>query len=209
MFRRLLKIAGSLVLVIFIVGTIAFTTHECKDVVCSNIEIDFDSDELIKVNKDELIRLVKAADNDILSKKLNQINSEIIEDAVEKHQAILYAEVYKIMTKDSSSYKGVLVVKVKHREPVVRVMSNTGSYYLDEFGGKIPISANYTANVLATTGFFPEKYATEKLLPFILFIENDEFWQAQIEQVHIEKNGEVLLIPLVGEHIIEFGKLDD
>ncbi len=113
------------------------------------------------------------------------------------------------MTKDSSSYKGVLVVKVKHREPVVRVMSNTGSYYLDEFGGKIPISANYTANVLATTGFFPEKYATEKLLPFILFIENDEFWQAQIEQVHIEKNGEVLLIPLIGEHIIEFGKLDD
>jgi len=209
MFRKLLKILGSLLLVVFIIGTLAFTYHESKDVVCRNIEIEFANNELIKVSSDELIRLVKSADSDILIKKLTQINSEKIEAAVKKHHAIKNAEVYKIMAKDSSSYKGILVVKVKHREPVVRIMSNLGSYYLDESGNKIPISANYTANVLATTGFLTEKYAIEKLLPFILFLEDDEFWQAQIEQVHIEQNGEVLLIPLVGEHVIEFGKLDD
>lgn len=209
MFRKLFKIAGSLVLVIFIIGTLAFTKHECKDVVCRNIEIDFENDELIKVSNDELIRLVKAVDSNILSKKLTQINSEKIENAIEKHPAILNAEVYKIMANDSNSYKGILVVKVKHREPVVRIMSNSGSYYLDESGIKIPISANYTANVLVTTGFFSEKYATEKLLPFIIYLESDKFWKAQIEQVHIEKNGEVLLTPLVGNHIIEFGDLDN
>lgn len=209
MFRKLLKIAGSLVLVIFIIGTLAFTSFESKDVVCRSIEIEFGSNELIQVDKDELIRLVKAADKDVLNKKLTQINSEIIEKAVKKHEAILNAEVYKVIAKDSSSYKGILTVKVKHREPVVRIMSETASYYLDEFGGKIPISSNYTANVLATTGYFSEKFAKEQLLPFVLFIENDEFWQAQIEQVHIEKDGEVLLTPLVGEHIIEFGNLED
>jgi cell division protein FtsQ len=161
------------------------------------------------VNKNELIRLVKGADNDVLNKKLTQINCETIEKAVEKHQAILKAEVYTVIEKDSISYKGVLAIRVKHREPVVRIMSETASYYLDEFGGKIPISSNYSANVLATTGYFSEKYAVEQLLPFVLFIENDEFWQAQIEQIHIEKTGDVLLTPLVGEHIIEFGALDD
>ncbi len=209
MFRRLLKIAGSLLLVIFIIGTLAFTYHESKDVVCRNIEIDFETDELIKVDKDELIRLVKAADSNILNKKLAQINSEAIEIAVKKHPAIFNAEVYKVMKADSSSYKGILVVNVKHREPVVRIMSNSGSYYLDKYGKKIPISTNYTANVLVTTGFFKDKYATEKLLPFVLFIENNKFWQAQIEQVHIKQNGEILLTPLFGEHIIEFGNLDD
>jgi cell division protein FtsQ len=209
MFLKVLKIAGSIVLVIFIIVTLAFTVHESEDVVCANIEIEFGSDELIQVNKDELIRLVKAADKSVLGKKLEQINSEIIENAVEKHQAILNAEVYTVMAKDSGSYKGFLVVKVKHREPVVRIMSSTANYYLDEFGGKIPISSNYTANVLATTGYLSEKYASEQLLPFVLFIENDPFWQAQIEQVHVEKNGDVLLTPLVGEHIIEFGKLDN
>jgi len=209
MFRRLLKIAGSLVLTIFIVGTLAFTTHESRNVVCRNIEIDFNNDDIIRVDKDELIRIVKSADKNILGKKLNRINCEKIEDAVEKHSAVYKAEAYKVMVKDSSSYKGILTVRVKHRRPVVRVMSNSGSYYLDAFGDKIPVSANYTANVLAATGFFTGKYAKNELLPFVLYIENDEFWSAQIEQIHIDKNGEVLLTPLVGNHIIEFGKLDD
>ncbi len=52
-----------------------------------------------------------------------------------------------------------------------------------------------------------EKYAKEQLLPFIRFIENDEFWKAQIEQVHVEKNGDVILTPLVGDQIIELGKI--
>ena len=209
MFKKLLKILGSLLLIVFIVGTLAFTYNESKDVICQNIEIDFETDELIRVNKDELIRLIKSADSEILTKKLKQINSEKIEVAIERHEAILNAEVYKVIAKDTGSYKGVLVVNIKHRKPVVRIMSNSASYYLDEFGGKIPISTNYTANVFVTTGIYSEKYATEKLLPFILFAENNEFWKAQIEQVHIEKNGEVLLTPLVGDHIIEFGELDD
>jgi len=209
MFRKLLKIAGSLALSIFMVGTLAFTSSECNDAVCNNIEIIFENDELIKLSNDELIRLIKATDNTILNKKLSEINSEIIELAVEKHQAVLNAEVYKVIEKDSSSFKGIVAVKVKHREPVVRIISESASYYLDEFGDIIPISPNYTANVLATTGYFSEKFAIEQLLPFVLYIEKNDFWQAQIEQIHIEKNGEVILIPLVGEHIIEFGKLED
>ncbi|MCF6331638.1 MAG: hypothetical protein L3J11_00025 [Draconibacterium sp.] len=209
MFWKVLKIAGSLVLVIFIVGTLAFTSSESKNVVCQNIDIEFGSDELIQLNKDELIRLVKAADNAVVGKRLTQINCDKIEHAVEKHEAILKAEVYTVIEKDSSSFKGVLAVKVRHRKPVVRIMSETASYYLDKFGGKIPVSSNYTANVLATTGYFSEKFAVKQLLPFVLYLENDEFWRAQIEQIYVEKNGEVLLTPLVGKHIIEFGKLDD
>jgi cell division protein FtsQ len=46
-------------------------------------------------------------------------------------------------------------------------------------------------------------------LPFVLYVENDDFWRAQIEQIHVENNGDVLLTPLFGEHIIEFGELED
>ncbi len=209
MFRKLLKIAGSLALILFIVVTLAFTTHESRNVVCRDIEVDFDSNDIIKVDKDELIRIVKNSDKSLLGKKLNKINAEKIEAAVEKHPAIFNAEVYKVMVKDSTLYKGVLTVRVKHRVPVVRVMSDNGSYYLDELGNKIPISQNYTANVLVATGFFTEKYAKSELLPFVLCLKNNEFWNAQIEQVYVAKDGDVLLIPLVGEHIIEFGTLND
>ena len=155
------------------------------------------------------MRRVNAADNQILKKTLEQINAETIEKEVEKLLAIQKAEVYKIIAKDSTSYKGVLVVKVKHRKPVVRIMSETSSYFLDKDGNKIPSSSDYTANVLVVTGFLSEKFAAEELLPFVLYIENDDFWNAQIEQIHVERDGDILLTPLVGDQIIELGTLDD
>lgn len=209
MLRKLLKLAGYLGVLVFFIITLAFTSHESKNVPCRSIEIEFGNDELIKLSKAEITRMVKSADKNITGEKLEDINAEVIEKAVEKNPAVLKAEVYKVVAKDTTSYKGIVTVRVKHRRPVVRVMSEEGSYYLDKFGDKIPISTSYTANVLVATGYFSEKYAREQLLPFVLFVENSEFWKAQIEQVYVEKNGDVILTPLVGDQIIELGKLDN
>lgn len=196
-------------LVVFIIGTLAFTSVESRNVMCHDIEISFNDNDLIHVNKKELLRLVNAADSKILTKSLDQINSEIIETEVEKHQAIQKAEVYKIIKNDSGTYNGILVVKIKHRKPVLRVMSETGSYYLDKYGNRVPVSSSYTTNVLVATGYFNEKFAKEKLLPFVLYVEDDDFWKAQIEQIYVEKGGDVLITPLIGEHIIELGDFDN
>ena len=209
MLRKLLKLAGYLGVLVFFIITLAFTSHESKNVPCRSIEIEFGNDELIKLSKAEITRMIKSADKNITGEKLEDINAEVIEKAVEKNPAVLKAEVYKVVAKDTTSYKGIVTVRVKHRRPVVRVMSEEGSYYLDKFGDKIPISTSYTANVLVATGYFSEKYAREQLLPFVLFVENSEFWKAQIEQVYVEKNGDLILTPLVGDQIIELGKLDN
>lgn len=209
MFRKLLKLAGILILIAFIVVTLAFTSGESKDIICRDIEVSFSNSDIIHVNKNEILRKVKTADKQILNKTLDKINSDIIESEVEKIQAIRAAEVYKIIVKDSASFKGVLVVKVKHREPVIRIISENGSYFLDKEGNKIPVSANYTANVMVVTGSLSEKYAAEKMLPFVQYIHKNEFWNAQIKQIHVEKDGDVLLSPLVGDQIIELGSLDD
>jgi cell division protein FtsQ len=209
MLRKLFKLTGYLVLMMFFIITLAFTSHESRNITCRNIEIEFGNDELIKLSKAEIARMIKSADSDLTGKRLEDINAEVIEKEVEKNPAVLKAEVFKVVAKDTTSYKGILTVRVKHRRPVVRVMAESGSYYLDKFGDKIPISTSYTANVLVATGYFSEKYAKEQLLPFVLFIENDEFWKAQIEQVHVEKNDDVILTPLVGDQIIELGKLQN
>lgn len=209
MFRKLLKLMGFLMLIIFIVGTLAFTLIESKDIMCTGIEVVLDENEPIKIDKEKLIRLVKATDNKVLSKTLSEINSEIIEVEIEKLPAILKADVYKLMVNEKGAYKGVLVVKVKHREPVMRVITSSESYYLDKFGKRIPISSSYATNVMVTTGSISEPFAVEKLLPFVLYIEDNNFWKAQIQQVHVEEDGDVLLSPLVGGHIIELGDLDN
>ncbi|MBN2763484.1 MAG: hypothetical protein JXR41_10365, partial [Bacteroidales bacterium] len=40
------------------------------------------------------------------------------------------------------------------------------------------------------------------------YIEQDEFWRAQIQQIYVTASGEFELIPRVGSHVIEFGRAD-
>ena len=209
MLRKVLKLIGFIVLVAFLVVTLAFSAKESRNVPCRSIEIEFSKNELIKISKEEITRLVHLADEHLIGESLEQINTDFIEKEVEKHKAIFNAEVYKVIVKDTINYRGILGVRIKHREPAVRIMSDEGRYYLDKNGEKIPVSANYTANVLVATGYFSEKFAKEKLLPFVLFLENNPFWEAQIEQVHVEQDGDIMLTPLIGDHLIELGTLEE
>jgi cell division protein FtsQ len=209
MVRKILKLTGFLMLIIFIIGTLAFTSIEGKNIMCTDIQVVFNKKDIINIDKDKLIRLVKSADNKVLSKTLNEINAEIIEEEIEKLPAVLKADVYKLMVNDKGVYKGTLVVKVKHREPVLRVINSSGSFYLDKYGMKIPVSTSYASNVMVATGSVSETFAVEQLLPFVLYIEDNDFWKAQIQQIHVNGDGDVLLSPLVGGHIIELGDLNN
>lgn len=208
-FRRILKLFGFLGLVAFIIATLAFTSIESRNIKCSDIEVVYRKSDLVSVDKDKLIRMVKAADGKLFSKTLEQINGEAIEAKIEKHPAIERADVYKLVVPGEKGYKGVLVVKVKNREPVIRVINQGSNYFIDEEGKKFPVTAVYAKRIIVTTGSVSEKFASEKLLPFVQYIGDNDFWSAQIEQIHVERNGNVLLSPLVGGHVIEMGDLDN
>lgn len=203
------KIAGIAALIAFMVVTLAFTSVKYHDAPCTGIEIEYEPDDLISIDKAVIRNIITTADKNIIGKHFDSINAANLEVEVEKHAAILNAEIIKMVEKDTTSYRGVLTVRVKHREPLLRVYSRAESYYLDEFGYKFAVSSAYPANVLVATGNIDEQFAREKLLPCIRYIENDEFWKAQIEQVHVENDGNIVLTPLFGDHLIELGTVDD
>ncbi len=207
MWRKIFILAGSVFLIAFFAGTLTFAARESRGITCRDVQIQLKENEMIRISKEEIARLVHTADKKLIGKELRHINADRIEKEVEKHRAIENAEVFKIIATDSSSYSGIIGVRIKHREPVVRVMSANEKYYLDETGEKIPVSSSYTANVLVATGDFSEEFARIELLPFVLFLNANPFWNAQIEQVHIDSDGGIILSPLVGDQIIELGSL--
>ncbi len=207
MIKKVLHSILWLLLAVFFIVTLAFTSMESKDIMCSEINILYDGEQVISIDKDEVLKLANNADAKILEKKLYQINTEVIEEQVEEHLTIENAEVYKTVSKDTGDYKGILAIKIKHREPILRVITSSESYYLDEEGEKFPVSTKYTANVLVASGTITDQFAKESLLPFVEDIEHNAFWKAQIEQVFVSSEGEVSLIPLVGDHVIEMGDL--
>ena len=112
-----------------------------------------------------------------------------------------------------------LKIKVEQREPILRVIDNLGAqYYLDEHGNRMPLSNHFAARTLVATGNiqphtpnFMERGSHEfkDLFEMSKTIVADKFWRALIEQIYVNKRGEFVLIPKVGDQSIIFGKYKD
>lgn len=123
---------------------------------------------------------------------------------------------------------GKVHVDLVLRYPIARVIHKNGmSNYIDDEGNYMPLSRKYTAHVPVFTGEIAESssrlsYAeivadsalqadmmSDDIFLLAQFISQDEFLSAQIEQVVVDKNNDMVLIPKVGDHKIVFGGVDD
>ncbi len=209
MFKKLSKIGGVVLLLAFLAVTLAFTSLEFSHAVCKEIDIEYEADDKITLDKAVIQKIIIGTDKEINGKTLNQIDAAALEAEIEKNASVQDAEIYKVVARDTGNYKGILTVKVKHREPLVRIISSDGSYYLDKTGNRFPVANSSPAHVLVATGNIKEDFARNELLPCIRFIEEDEFWSSQIEQVHVNSNSDVILTPLIGDHLIELGSVEN
>ena len=47
------------------------------------------------------------------------------------------------------------------------------------------------------------------LYKFGVFLHNNKFWDAQIEQIHVLPDQNIELVPRVGDHLVYLGKLEN
>ena len=136
-----------------------------------------------------------------INTKLKNIRTQEIETVLEKNPFIKNAECY-------TSPSGELKIDVWQREPIFRVAAIL-NYYVDIEGQTFPTSENYVAYVPIVTGDVNKQFAVSELKDFVLYLRKNEFWNAQIEQIDVCVNKEIVLIPRVGDHEIELGSLND
>lgn len=207
--KKILCVIGGFLLGVFLVVTLAFSSRETEDVKCGEIAVRYAGNQTIRLTPGEIKRIVRLTDQKIIGKKLSEVNTETIEAHVARNPAILKADAYKTVVRDSSGYKGVITVKVKHRVPVLRVISADGNYFMDKTGNRIPASVNYSADVPLVTGYVKRAAVFEELLTFVNYIQEDSFWRAQIKQIHITAEGEMVLSTLAGNQLIDFGTTEN
>ena len=103
---------------------------------------------------------------------------------------------------------GLLSTVVKQREPVFRVNANSMSYYVDVYGVKVPLSANFSARVPLVTGKVNEKDLVD-ITNLIKKINKDDFLKKEIIGIDKISNGEYVFSTRSGNYKIEFGNLED
>ena len=99
---------------------------------------------------------------------------------------------------------------VTQKEPLVRVQNKWGkSYYLDIEGKPFPLSRSYTQRLMVANGNIIDSVDVAVVSKVAKYIHQNEFWNAQIMQLHINENKEIELIPRVGNHIILLGSEEE
>lgn len=137
-----------------------------------------------------------------IGKKMERISTKTLEHVLSQHPLIDEAECYKTPS-------GKVCVEVTQRIPLLRIMSSKGdNYYIDNRGTVLPPSAKCVAHRVIVTGNIEKSFAMNDLYKFGVFLQNNKFWNAQIEQINVLPDQNVELVPRVGNHIIYLGKLD-
>ena len=171
-------------------------TQECSGTI---IRI-MDENQRQFISKGDIDKILTKNHISFQGKQAEQIDCKTIEDCIKKNPVVREVHCYKTPS-------GTVKIDVWQRTPIMRVMGTT-NYYVDDEGEVIPISPNVTAYVPIVTGNVNKKFAVEEISKFVVYLQNNKFWNSQIEQIHVDKNNEILLIPRVGDHEIILGKLD-
>lgn len=194
-----------------LVVLMSFIEVEKKSVKCKDVKVLIPGTQSF-IAREEMDNIIQRNQGQLVGRFLNQINIHQLEKALRSNPFIESAKVYADMD-------GVINVRIKQREPVLRILNLTNQdFYIDRNGFKIPTSMNFTAKVLVANGYILEGFANRvdtldtklanDLYNTALFIEKDSLWNDQIEQLYVNQQNEIEMVPRVGNHRIILGDAD-
>ncbi len=183
--------------------------HKKDNSVCKGYEI-----EIIGINnnffigKSEILEILeKVAGKNIKGQAIDKLNLLEMENQIKKDVWISKATLY-------FDKNDILMVKVEEKNPVARVFSNQGtSFYIDHSLNMLPLSKTHSARLPVFTNFPSALSVLSKsdsallnnIKAMSLYIQNDPFLMAMIDQVDITASNKFELIPKLGDQVILFG----
>lgn len=187
---------------------------------CTGISIDIkDSADYHFVTKRQLLNLVYGSKGKILGQQFKDLPIGDIENKLGDLRELKSAEVYM-------DIGGTLHVCVDQRNPVMRVMPESGGdYFVDEDGilvrkrnlynprlhiveGNVNISSAML-NGVSVLDTSIKSTILRDIYYLVDYINGDRFWSAQIDQIYVDDSNEIDLIPRVGNQFIHLGTAED
>lgn len=206
-----LKKSVQLVFMLFVLfAAVGATEFRRQQRVCTQVVVTLDDRSLDAfVSEREVQEMVTQESRPITGMPLASLDLKQLEQQIKKNPYIEDANVHYDL-------EGKVHVKVRHSRPMARLIYRDGNdAYLSASGELLPLSSQRTARVVLVSGDYvpklmPKNWQSDSVnaqyLSLIQYIENNEFWRAQIAQIDIDGAGEVELYPQVGKQTIRFGK---
>lgn len=209
MIKKIFIILGWLCLAGVIGFTVFFAWTQREAVRCQEIVVNINPNSPRFMDEQEIAGMIEKSGEPIIGHRLLNIDIHKLEAKLSTFTTLDNVEIFRKVDAKGFSFRGKLVINVDQRTPVIRIKNGPEDFYMDKDGVKIPVSPKYVERIMISTGTSTDETITKSLLKMADFVNKDQFWRAQIEQVFVQENGELLVVPQVGDYLIEFGTPED
>lgn len=203
MIWRVIKIILILLLPMYLIAAYVYAQYKYREEVCDNIKVILLNQKQHQyLSEGDILKIV--SDNKLagIGENIEKINLNMIEQTIQNNPIIKNNECYKTTS-------GEVVIEVEQRIPVLRVITPTTSYYIDEDRKKLPLSEKILAYLPVATGNIKDEFAQNELYDFVQYLKENKKWENQIEQIVVTGSEEIELIPRIGKQLILFGKMSN
>jgi len=147
---------------------------------------------------------------DITLANARKIDLHLLEKELESDSRINTAEIF--LDKHNN-----LNISVKQKRPIVRVeVAGAEDYYLDYTGDRIPITESIRVPVVTgKINAYRDNYQSIKnhnlndVLMVARKVYDNEFLTSLIDQIDVDQNNEIVLVPKLGKGKIQLGQVTD
>ncbi len=200
--KHIIPIVFVSLLTAYVLFSLVFFPASHQPTFCTDISITIeDAKERAYVTPNELRTFLDAECGSPIGDTVNNALLASIEEHMKQHPLVRTAEAW-------CTPQGVIHLAVTQRQPMLHVMG-TDNYYVDADRQKMPVRSSIAAYVPVVTGRVTPRLATGELFDFVEWMEDDPYWRAQIEQIHVVSPQRIELIPRVGSGVIVLGTLDN
>ena len=221
MWNKIIHIGGWIggVVLLFVLLGASISSSNRSNLADVKVHIDFGEGNYF-IDKEEVEEVVSDLGYIKDSALLAEIVPSRIEHVLENNPFIKDAEVYE-------NLNGILNVEVNVRQPILRIFNSKGrSIYLDDEGRFMPLSPKYSSRTPIANGYInsefskyigasifelpdslntPDVLVMADLFKIVQTCRADKFWKAQFNQFYVNEEGEIEMIPRVGDHMILVG----
>lgn len=169
---------------------------------CSGIIVNISDSDIKTITDEEVMDILNEANLTPELKKMNEIDCGEIEQHFNNISLIKECQVYK-------GNKDFVNINIDCREPIIRIHDKENKTYCVDSDGNIIRGINRALHLPIATGNIVDSMATKEIKDIASAIKESKFWTAQIEQIYFNDKKEVILIPRVGDHIIELGTTEN
>ena len=217
--RKILMIL-MIIPILYLIIIPIYLSYSTNSKLCGGVVVDIDdSSDYHFVTRKQLLNLAYGNSSKILGRPVKDISVRDIENRINILRELKVAEVYKTID-------GNIHIYADQREPVMRVMPDGGGdFFIDEdgvvvrrrnlynprlhiVGGNINISSAML-NGVSILDTSIKNSILKDIYHLVDYINDDDFWSAQIDQIYVDGNDEIDLIPRVGNQIVHIGSIDN